>query len=374
MAEKISFGKVMTIGGAMVAYLIGAGFASGQESLQFLTNFGRFGALGAGLITLALYIWFSATLMEDGKKLSLEQPNDIFQYYCGKYLARFYEWFTPLFLYSIFVVMCAGAGAIAAEYYGVGTFWGRLGMTLLAGGTVLLGLRRLIDIVGKIGPFIILFGVFVGLYSVITAPAGSINLADELLKTLPVNRAASNWALSGTLFAAFGCVLSMPFFCSLGKIANSRAEARLGGVVGAVMFMGACFAMAYGLMAYLPETWNMKVPTLFLAHRIFPAMGVSFSLILLGAIYTTAAPMFWIGCNRFAPDEKSARFKIVVFIGAVLGLILSSVDFPKLVNTIFPLSGYLGILLFICVFIRGLKNRLAAPAADSVQSSISGGF
>ena len=370
MTEKISFGKVMTIGGAMVAYLIGAGFASGQESLQFLTNFGSFGALGAGLITLAFYIWFSATLMEDGKKLNLEQPNDIFQYYCGKYLARFYEWFTPLFLYSIFVVMCAGAGAIANEYYGVDAFWGRLGMTLLASGTVLLGLRRLIDIVGKIGPFIILFGVFVGLYSVISAPAGSISQADELLKTLPVNRAASNWALSGTLFAAFGCVLSMPFFCSLGKIANNRTEARLGGIIGALMFMGACLAMAYGLMAHLPQTWNMKVPTLFLAHQIFPAMGVSFSLILLGAIYTTASPMFWIGCNRFAPDEKSTRFKIVVLIGAVLGLALSVVDFPKLVNTIFPLSGYLGILLFICVFVRGMKSRLANQAGNKTSAPV----
>lgn len=359
MSKKISIGKIITISGAMVAYLIGAGFASGQESLQFFTNFGSLGAFGAAMITLALYIWFSVTLMDDGKQLSLEQPNDIFKYYCGKYLAYFYEWFTPIFLYSIFVVMCAGAGAIANEYYGVNAFWGRLGMTVLAGLTVLLGLRRLIDIVGKIGPLIILFGVFVGLYSLVSAPEGSIGRADELLKVLPVNRAASNWALSGALFAAFGCVLSMPFFCSLGKIANNRTEARLGGVFGALMFMGACMSMAYGLMAHLPNTWNVKVPTIFLAHQIFPAMGVSFSLILLGAIYTTAAPMFWIGCNRFAPDEKSTRFKIVVLIGAVLGLALSVFDFPKMVNTIFPLSGYLGILLFICVFIRGLKSRSA---------------
>jgi Uncharacterized membrane protein len=358
MSEKISFGKVMTIGGAMVAYLIGAGFASGQESLQFFASFGSIGILGAGLITLGLYIWFSVTLMEDGKQLNLEQPNDIFQYYCGPYLAKFYEWFTPIFLYSIAVVMCAGAGAIANEYYGVDAFWGRLGLMALTACTALLGLRRMIDIVGKIGPLIILFGIVVGAVGIYMAPAGALGEADELLKTLPVNRAASHWALSGTLFSAFGCVLSMPFFCSLGKIANTRTEARLGGLVGALMFVGACMTMAYGLLAQMPVIWNIKVPTLALAHNIFPAMGVSFSLILLGAVYSTAAPMFWIGCNRFAADEKSLRFKIVVLVAAVLGLVLSAVDFPKLVNTIYPVSGYLGILLFICVFVSGYKRRL----------------
>lgn len=366
--NKVTFGTTMKIAGAMVAYLIGAGFASGQESLQFFSSFGSLGIAGAGVLTLSLYMWFSSTLMIDGKKLSLEQPNDIFEYYCGKYLSVFFEWFTPIFLYCIFVIMCAGAGAISHEYYGLNPFIGRLGMVVLCTVTVLLGLRRLIDIVGVIGPFIILFGITVGLVSIYTAEPNAMQAADELLKTIPIHRSAPHWAISGIIFPAFGCVLSMPFFCTLGKLAHSTKEARLGGFLGALMFAGACMAVAYGLLAHLPETWDKKVPTLFLAHKMWPAMGVSFSIILLGAIYSTAAPMFWIGCNRFATDERSNRFKMVVIIGAALGLLLSQIDFPKLVNWVFPISGYLGILLFICVFLRGLKDkREKLKSASSVS-------
>lgn len=365
--KKVTFGNAIKISGAMVAYLIGAGFASGQESLQFFAAFGTLGAGGAGLLTLLLYMWFSSTLMIDGKKLSLEQPNDIFEYYCGKYLSVFFEWFTPIFLYCIFVIMCAGAGAICHEYYGLNTFLGRLGMALLCLITVLLGLRKLIDIVGVIGPLIILFGITVGVVSIFTAAPNAFETADELLKTIPIHKSAPHWAISGVIFPAFGCVLSMPFFCTLGKIANSRREARIGGFLGAFMFAGACMAVAYGLLAHLPEAWNKGVPTLFLAHQMWPAMGVSFSIILLGAIFSTAAPMFWISCNRFAADERSTRFKIVVVIGTVLALALSQFDFPKLVNWVFPVSGYLGIVLFICVFIRTLKDRKEEKAKQAAS-------
>ena len=51
MNELFRWSKVFTFAGAIVAYLIGSGFASGQEAMQFFTAYGPAGCFGAVIIT-----------------------------------------------------------------------------------------------------------------------------------------------------------------------------------------------------------------------------------------------------------------------------------------------------------------------------------
>ena len=128
--------------------------------------------VGAVIITLLLYIWFSSVIMEDGRRLQLDSANKIFTYYCGRYLGKFFEIFTPIFLFLVFSVMIAGAGATLNEYYGLNPQTGRIIMAVLALGTVILGLDGLVSIVSKIGPAIIIFAVIVGIGNIVMNPSG----------------------------------------------------------------------------------------------------------------------------------------------------------------------------------------------------------
>lgn len=355
MNKTYSIAKVINLAGAMIAYLIGSGFASGQESLQFFTAYGTWGCLGAGICAGAIYLFFSTTIMEDGRKLQLTQSNDIFRYYCGRYLGAFYEWYTPFFLFLVFVVMISGAGAILHEYYGLHPLVGRAVMAALSLVVVLLGLNRMIDIIGKIGPIIIIFGILVGLANIFLSADGFAD-ADATLAAIDVNRAAPTWYLSGVIFAAFGCILAAPFLARIGATTGSPTEARLGGGVGAVSFMIACMVMAYGLMASIGDIHSKNVPALVLADKMFPAVGIIFSLILFGAVFSTAVPMLWLSCNRISSDEKSVKFRSSAVVLTLIAFFGGQLPFAKLVNTIYPFTGYLGILLIVCIAVRALRN------------------
>ena len=54
--EKVSLWNILKFGGAFVGLMIGAGYASGQETLQFYGGYGLWGILGM-IIQLCLYIW-----------------------------------------------------------------------------------------------------------------------------------------------------------------------------------------------------------------------------------------------------------------------------------------------------------------------------
>jgi len=356
MEKQVRIGKVITFAGAIVAYLIGSGYASGQEALQFFASYGVKGCLGSLLLALVIFIWVGSTIMEDGRKLQLDSTNDIFRYYCGKYIGTFFEYFTPIFLFLVVATMFSGAGATLTEYYGLNPQVGRIVMALLASGTVVLGLNGLVNIVSKIGPLVILFGIIIGVASIIMNPDGIV-AADDVMKTIDVTKAASHWYISGVIYASMGCVMLVPFLAGLGKSAISKKEAKLGGIVGGAALVLAIAVMSYGLLASIGSIYDKDIPSLVIAHQIIPAIGAAFSVILFAAIYTTAVPMLWISCNRIVPNEMDKKFKPTVFILAIIALIISQLPFAKLINILYPLSGYLGLLLMVSILRKQLLER-----------------
>ena len=99
------------------------------------------------------------------------------------------------------------------------------------------------------------------------------------------------------------------------------------------------------------------IPTLVIARNLFHgSVGIIFSMILLAGIYSTAVPMLWITCNSLIPDETSRRFKMLAATLTVLAFFGSQASFAELVNIIYPLSGYLGLLLIVCMLIKQITS------------------
>lgn len=159
MKKLISFKKIATIAGAMCAYWMGSGFATGQEILQFFTVNGLKGVL-ATIIFLFITGISTYFICGVGQREQFENPFDIFEYYCGKWLGAFYTWFSIIVMYCALIVILAGA--TLHEFYDLQTHIGIIIIGLLALGTAVLGVERLIQIVGMIGPVQILFVLVLG--------------------------------------------------------------------------------------------------------------------------------------------------------------------------------------------------------------------
>ena len=126
----------------------------------------------------------------------------MFNFYLGKYLGFVLEWFTPIMLFFVYSMMISGAGSTFEEYYGVNGNIGRAIMIIASLGTVLLGLEKLVKIVGYIAPVLLVVTMFIGILSIVNNPEG-IAQADQNLKTVQVNTNFNNWALSGLMYGAY---------------------------------------------------------------------------------------------------------------------------------------------------------------------------
>ena len=201
---------------------------------------------------------------------------------------------------------------------------------------------------------------------------GNLQAAAALIPTLDITKTQGGWLGSAILYPAFNAIVVLFLTCAMGKNANNGREALWGGVLGGVLFGAAVLCMNLGLFVNVAGIYSQAVPTLILADAISPILGLVFSVIICCGIYTTTVPMLWGVVRHFAEDGTKKAVIIAAVLTAV-GLVLGMTDFKVLVNTIYPLSGYMGLILFGVIAFRELQtkkvtDKVVDAAADKLPA------
>ena len=122
--------RIFGIAGAFVAWVIGSGFATGQEILQFFTSYG-YASYGVVIINLIGFLVLGPMLLGTGFEHREEVGFDHFRYFCGPKLGAFYSWLIPVTLVLVMAVLISGAGATLSEYYGLNHYAGAALMAVM---------------------------------------------------------------------------------------------------------------------------------------------------------------------------------------------------------------------------------------------------
>ena len=356
--NKIKISQVITIGGAFMGFVIGSSFASGQECLQYFTGHGVLGSIGAGVIALLLYVWFVSVIVEDGRYLKLHNSGKMFNFYLGKYIGFVLEWFTPIMLFFVYSMMISASGSTFEEYYGINNNIGRAAMIIASLATVLLGLDKLVKIVGRIAPVLLIVTIIIGIISIANNPGGIAN-ADSQLQEIKVHSNFENWALSGFMYGAYTVTGVVPYLADIGKSASTnKKNSLLGGLFGGGAFLIAVMILNFGLLANIKVVANLEIPSLYVADSISPVFGAVFSVLLLLGIYTTAVPMMYTVCNKISSDSHSKAYKITAIVTAIVSIFGGQLSFSTMISIIYPISGYAGIVIFIGIlYTKYIKKK-----------------
>ena len=101
----------------------------------------------------AIYVYTNISFATNGNRLKLERGGDIYEIYCsvfgrkfGKSAAVFFDYFSALFCYMSFVVMCGGASSTAAQQWGMPAWAGAVILTVLVICTAMFGLDGILKL------------------------------------------------------------------------------------------------------------------------------------------------------------------------------------------------------------------------------------
>lgn len=367
-SNKVDFKQVITFSGAFIAFLIGSGFATGQEIMQYFVAYGYKGVAGA-IVVFLLFMYAGISFIITGYERKFPKPNDIYTYYCGKTIGKFFDYFSVLFIYLSFIVMIGGAGATLKQQYELPVSVGGIGLATLTVITVIWGLNKIVDVIGKMGPIICVMAILLGISAIIMNPVG-LGKASQIIPNLNLLKASSNWIYAAGSYVGFCMLWLAAFMSSMGGKAVNKKTASFGAIFGALGFSVAVIVLALGLMANVEQVAGSLVPSLILAGNIHPSLAVIFSLTIAGGIYTTAVPLLWTVSSKIT-DEKSSKFKYVTIILAVIGVFVAlNIPFDRLINIVYVINGYVGILLLILMIIKSIKNVIGVKKDKNIDGKL----
>lgn len=102
--------SILRYAGTYIGAVIGSGFASGQEPLQFFASYGYWGFLGA-ILVIVLFAWYGYLFMAAGYKLQTSTHQPVLNYLCGNVVGRIFDWILTFFLFGVLAIMISGGGA-----------------------------------------------------------------------------------------------------------------------------------------------------------------------------------------------------------------------------------------------------------------------
>lgn len=354
-AKNIS---ALNVAAVYIGTVVGAGFASGQEVLQFFSFFGFNGIFSLALASI-LFVFFGLIILELGRRLNADSHREVIQYAGGPILGKVIDGVITFFLFGALTAMAAGAGAIFKEQFGLPYIFGSLILIVATMITVLIGISGVIRAISFFVPILLLSVFGITIAALITNPISPTAVADWAQTSRPP---VPFWPLSAVIYVSYNLVLGVAVLAPLGRYVNDPKVLKRGALLGGVGLGISALAINLTLLSRVPAVSGYEVPMVFIAAQFSPLIQVLYSIVLLAEVYTTAVGSLYGFAERITDQGKPAFYWLIIGT-SIVALAAGQLGFTTLVRVLYPVVGYAGLLMLgglFYVYVR--ENLIPQPA------------
>ncbi|HEX2924994.1 MAG TPA: hypothetical protein VHP38_01840 [Ruminiclostridium sp.] len=220
---KGEFANILKVAFLYMATIIGAGFASGQEIIQFFSTYYKGGFLGiilaGGLFSIVGYIVLTKVYTN-----RIKSYDEFLFPMMGYFLGKIMEFVVMLFMACLMSVMTAGLGNILMELTGLGYRYCVIIGAFACLLAILSNIKGIVALSSFISPILIAGIIFVGCYILVSKDTSVFSISDKF------SVITNNWVFSAILYVSYNTILSTVLLTGMLPYLKSRKVSAWGGV------------------------------------------------------------------------------------------------------------------------------------------------
>ncbi|MBB3110015.1 putative membrane protein YkvI [Paenibacillus phyllosphaerae] len=327
-------GVVIQIAFTYMGTIVGAGFATGQEILQFFT---RFGYWGAALIVVStmMFIWLGTKMMLIAHDVSARSYEDVNKVLFGERFGQWVSRFMLVVLFGVTAVMLAGAGSIFNEHWNISYQTGLL-ITLVACFLLLRkGMNAILTVNSIVVPAMLIFTVLI-IIDTLRVPG-----SDRWLILSSDLSPLAAWT-SPFLYTAFNLSMSQAVLVPLGAGTKDRKAIIYGSWAGGI---GIGFMLLVGhiaLSVYMPGIQQFAIPMGAIARELGSSVQWIYIFLIFSEIFTTLIANIYGLALQIVESVKLSKSMVILLI-LIICYLLSQIGFGPLLSTLYPLFGLISL-------------------------------
>lgn len=348
---KDEFSNILKVAFLYMATVIGAGFASGQEIIQFFSTYytgGFFGIILAGfLFAIIGYIVLSKVYNE-----RINSYDEFLFPMMGYFLGRLTEFIVMLFMCCVMSVMVAGLGNILMNLTGMEYIFCVTISSVACLIAILSNIKGIVALSSILAPFLIAGIIFIGCYILVSKDTSVFSL------TGGIRAVTNNWIFSSVLYVSYNTILSTVILTGMLPYLKTKKVSTWSGLIGGGMLGITALILNAALYFFYPHSITSEIPVLGIIQNNSRILANIYSAVLIMAMFTSAVTSGYCLTERISRKMK-INYKIVAAILCAVVIPLSSLGFSSLISTLYPVFGYLGLFMLFILLFQFIKSKVS---------------
>ena len=330
----------------IIGTLIGAGFASGQEIYIFFYKYGTNGIIGIAISSLLIGAIVYKVLEISRKRQIKNYKEFVGILVKNENQIKIFNTIINIFILITFYIMIAGFGAYFEQQFGIDSLIGSSILAMICYFVFLKDVTGLIKVNQLIVPILIVGLILVG-----------INVIDfaripQISKYILQN-SSYKWILDSILYGSYNTILLIPVLIALKNLITKKKESIFVSILTIITVILLSLIIFLMLSKIDVNIENLEMPTVYVVSKISNIFKYIYGFIILSSILTTSVSLGTSFLENVAKNKNSnKKYAILICISAV---VVSKIGFSNLVNLLYPIFGYIGLIQVIaCFFVHDI--------------------
>jgi uncharacterized membrane protein YkvI len=344
---KTNWGAAFQIAAVYVGTVVGAGFATGREIVEFFSRFGFVGLIGI-LMSGYLFIFMGSKLMRTAAYIGADSYEQFNEYLFGRFLGRMINVVMLFMLLGVCAVMLSGAGAVFEEQLGISKNAGILVTIGLSIAVMVLGIKGLFAVNSFVVPMMILFSIILLVLS--------IRLPGFADKALFIPMAEDGWksVVSPFTYAAFNLSLAQAVLVPVASEIKDDSTVKWGGILGGMALTMILLAEHLTLIM-LPGLESYEIPMATIMKNLASGLYGVFILIIYGEIFTSVIGNIF-GLERQVKKYLPLPSLVIISLIFILCYFISLIHYSTLLSYLYPLFGYISLVFIVLLWMKPFRQ------------------
>lgn len=331
----------------IIGTIIGAGFASGQEIYTFFNIYGLKGLVGIFVSCLLMGIVIYKTLKismelkskeyEDFVKLIIPQ-----KWQSNKILIFTINNIINIFLLISFFIMISGFASYFFQEFNAPKIYGGIIIAILSLITFLKDIKGIVKINTYLIPILILLVILLGAKQINCGKLDFYNIQTNSIK----------WILSSVLYASYNSIILIPILINIKNMVKSKKQVQQISIIVTTVMIILSTIIYLLIQVFIKEVSGIEIPIVYIAGLLGNIYKYLYGFVILVAIFTSAISAGYSFLANCSKTKKGYTYLAIII--CIASMLVSKLSFSGLINLLYPIFGYLGIIQII--FILNLKK------------------
>ncbi|MEW9108909.1 YkvI family membrane protein [Cytobacillus gottheilii] len=344
---KTNWAAAFQIAAVYVGTVVGAGFATGREIVEFFSRFGLFGLIGI-LMSGYIFIFMGSKMMRIAARIQAKSYQELNEYLFGRVLGSFLNVFMLIMLLGVCAVMLSGAGAVFEEQLGIPKNIGVLITIAISLLTIVRGIKGLFAINVLVVPMMIAFSFMLMLFS--------MQLPDFWGNLVYIPYADDGWkaVIAPFSYTALNLALSQAVLVPVASDIKDDSSIKWGGILGGAA-LTVILLSSHAALVMLPDLESYNIPMAVVMKTLAASFYWIFVFVIYGEILTSVVGNAF-GLERQIRQYINMPAIITVSFIFIISYIASMINYGTLLSYMYPLFGYVSLGFIIVLWMKPFRG------------------